>query len=132
MMSRMTLVDFQGFVIGSGEKVAVHQQGLLHLVFSILLVDGIKNPKKTIMQKRADHKYHSGGLWSNACCGHPMPQENTPDAARCRLFEELGIHGIDLIPVTTTMYCLNVTNGLIEHEYNQVFMAEMPLTWSIP
>jgi isopentenyldiphosphate isomerase len=53
------------------------------------------------------------------------------DAGKRRLFEELGIHGIDLIPYRTTMYCLNVSNGLIEHEYNQVFMAEMPLTWGI-
>ncbi len=61
-----------------------------------------------------------------------MPQENTAYAAKRRLFEELGIHGIDLIPSGTTMYRLNGSNGLIEHEYNQVFMAEMPLTWSIP
>lgn len=67
MMNRMTLVDLEGLAIGSGEKVAVHQEGLLHLAFSILLVDYIKNPKKTILQKRADHKYHSGGFWSNAC-----------------------------------------------------------------
>ncbi len=130
-MNTITLVDLEGLAIGSGEKMAVHQQGLLHLAFSILLVDCIKNPKKTILQKRAEHKYHSGGLWSNACCGHPMPQENTAYAAKRRLFEELGIHGIDLIPSGTTMYRLNVSNGLIEHEYNQVFMAEMPLTWVI-
>jgi isopentenyl-diphosphate delta-isomerase len=62
----------------------VHAKGLLHLAFSFLLVNCIKNPTKTILQKRAWHKYHRGGLYSNACCGHPIPQENMADAAKRR------------------------------------------------
>lgn len=127
-MNNITLVSETGVPTGSGEKMDVHAKGLLHLAFSILLVDCIKNPKKTILQKRAGHKYHSGGLWSNACCGHPMPQESTPDAAKRRLFEEMGIHHNHLTPVAITIYHLNLINGLIEHEYNQVFMAKVPLT----
>lgn len=111
-MNTITLVNRRGLPIGSGEKMDVHTKGLLHLAFSIVLVDCLKNPTKTILQKRAHTKYHSGGLWSNACCGHPMPQEPTAHAAKRRIFEELSIHLNNLMPLGTTMYRLNLMNGL--------------------
>jgi isopentenyl-diphosphate delta-isomerase len=36
-------------------------------------------------------KYHSPGLWSNACCSHPQPGEETKLAAIRRVTEELGV-----------------------------------------
>jgi isopentenyl-diphosphate delta-isomerase len=124
-MNNVTLVNGAGIPTGSGEKMDIHIKGLLHLAFSVVLVDCLKSPVKTVMQKRAGHKYHSGGLWSNACCGHPMPQENIPDAAKRRLFEELGIHHNHLTPLGTTTYRLNLINGLIEHEWNQIFIGKI-------
>lgn len=41
-----------------------------------------------LIQKRAKEKYHSGGLWSNACCGHQITQDLLYEAQK-RLFEEL-------------------------------------------
>ena len=34
-----------------------------------------------LLHKRADKKYHSGGLWTNACCSHPQPGEEILAAA---------------------------------------------------
>ncbi len=72
------------------------------------------------MQKRAEGKYHSAGLWSNTCCGHPRPGEPTPDAARRRLFEEMGFRTL-LRRALRFQYNIPVGNGLTEHEYNHVF-----------
>jgi isopentenyldiphosphate isomerase len=36
---------------------------------------------RLLLQKRHIGKYHSGGLWSNTCCSHPRPGEDTAAAA---------------------------------------------------
>lgn len=43
-----------------------------------------------MLQKRALDKYHSGGLWTNTCCGHPLDGEELMSAAHRRLGEEMG------------------------------------------
>ena len=75
-----------------------------------------------LLQQRAPGKYHSGGLWTNACCGHPRPGEETVDAARRRLYEEMGID-CPLIPLGTVTYRADVGNGLTEHEVVHLFGA---------
>lgn len=77
-----------------------------------------------LLQRRHGAKYHSGSLWSNACCGHPSPGEDMSQAARRRIREELGISA-DLAPLGTTRYRLEVGAGLIEHEWNQVFVGQL-------
>ena len=66
-MDELVLVNIYDEEIGSGEKAAVHEKGLLHRAFSVFLV----NDGKMLIQKRNINKYHSGGLWTNACCSHP-------------------------------------------------------------
>jgi len=75
-------------VIGEMEKLQVHQEGRYHAAISVLLLD---SRGRLIVQKRAAAKYHGGGLWANACCGHPMVGESAENAAHRRLREELGI-----------------------------------------
>ena len=70
---RVVLVDEGDSEIGVGRKLETHHQGALHRAFSIFLFD----PQgRTLVQKRAAHKYHSGGKWANTCCGHPRPGED--------------------------------------------------------
>ena len=54
------------------DKMETHVQGLKHYAFSVLLVNASRG---MLLQRRAASKYHSGGLWSNACCGHPLNVE---------------------------------------------------------
>jgi isopentenyl-diphosphate delta-isomerase len=75
-----------------------------------------------LLQRRALSKYHSGGLWTNTCCGHPRPEESVEAAARRRLLEEMGFE-LDLIRVFTFTYTARLANGLIENEIDHVFFG---------
>lgn len=112
-MQRVILVDEQDRQIGTEEKIAAHKQGLLHRAFSILIYN---NKGEMLLQKRALEKYHAGGLWSNACCGHPNPGESVEHAVHRRLQEELGFD-CELTPIESFIYKLPISNGLTEHEY---------------
>lgn len=113
----LVLVDAQDRETGTQEKLEVHRQGLLHRAFSILVWDGAG---RMLLQQRDAAKYHSGGLWTNACCGHPRPGEATDAAAHRRLAEEMGF-SCALTPLGTISYRAVFDNGLIEHELVHVF-----------
>ena len=69
----LELVDENGVTIGTAEKLAAHQPpGQLHRAFSVFLFD---ERGRLLLQQRALGKYHSPGVWSNTCCGHPYPGE---------------------------------------------------------
>ncbi|MCW8131699.1 MAG: substrate-binding domain-containing protein, partial [Planctomycetota bacterium] len=61
----VVLVDPSGRETGLAPKLAAHERGDLHRAFSVFVFhpDG-----RAMLQQRAFAKYHSGGLWSNACC----------------------------------------------------------------
>src|SRR5690606_31322221 len=111
------LVNEQDEELGAMEKLIAHQQGLLHRAFSIFIVN---DKNEILLQQRADDKYHSGGLWSNACCSHPSPGENTLQAAHRRLQEELGFD-CELHSLSQLRYKADVGNGLVENEYDYIF-----------
>ena len=73
-----------------------------------------------LLQQRATGKYHSGGLWTNACCSHPLPGEDVSEAATRRLFEEMGFT-TQLKKVFSFTYQAEFENGLTEHEFDHVF-----------
>jgi isopentenyl-diphosphate delta-isomerase len=115
----LILVDRQGRKKGIAEKLQAHQQGLLHRAFSIFIFD---SHGRLLLQQRAFGKYHSEGLWSNTCCGHPRPGERTAAAAKRRLFEEMGIT-CQLRKVFTLLYREPVSNQLIEYEYGHIYVG---------
>ena len=82
------LVDENDEPVGTMEKIEVHQKALLHRAFSIFIFN---DKGEMLLQKRAKKKYHSADLWSNTCCSHPQPGQETLAAAEKRLFEEMGI-----------------------------------------
>ena len=114
----VTLVDSQDHVIGSCGKLAAHRHGMLHRAFSIL----ISNPDgELLLQRRAADKYHFARRWSNTCCGHPRPGEQTHVAASRRLGEEFGFSA-PLEEVTDLRYrAEDPDSGLIEHEHLHIF-----------
>jgi isopentenyl-diphosphate Delta-isomerase len=118
--NEVILVNEQDEAIGTMEKLDAHVQGVLHRAFSIFLFN--KNGDM-LLQQRNFKKYHSGGLWTNACCSHPMPTEPVLEAAQRRLTEELGI-SVPIQKAFTFTYKANFENGLIEHEYDHVFIGE--------
>jgi isopentenyl-diphosphate delta-isomerase len=111
------LVDSDDRPLGTAPKLEAHRRGELHRAFSVLIHDGAG---RLLLQKRHRGKYHSGGLWTNACCGHPRPGEETASAASRRLKEEMGITCM-LTPLRSLVYRAVVGDGLIEHEYVHLF-----------
>src|SRR6478735_9198380 len=87
-MEELILVNEQDEESGTMEKMEAHHKGILHRAFSVFIFN---NKNEMLLQQRAMHKYHSGGLWTNACCSHPRPGEITEEAATRRLKEELDI-----------------------------------------
>ncbi|MDO9382673.1 MAG: isopentenyl-diphosphate Delta-isomerase [Hyphomicrobiaceae bacterium] len=111
------IVDADDNPIGTAEKLAAHRAGSLHRAFSLVIWN---NTGGLLLQKRHAGKYHSGGLWTNACCGHPRPGEDVHAAALRRLDEEMGFT-CSLIALGTITYRAEFSNGLTEHEIVHVF-----------
>jgi isopentenyl-diphosphate delta-isomerase len=118
-MEEVILVNAKDVQTGTMEKMEVHRKALLHRAFSVFIFN--KNGEM-LLQQRALKKYHSAGLWSNACCGHPRPDENISDAAQRRLGEELGIETA-LTKAFDFIYKTEFDNGLTEHEFDHVFVG---------
>lgn len=116
---QLILVDEKDQPVGACEKMEAHTKGYLHRAFSVFLFD---NQGQMLLQRRALNKYHSGGLWTNACCSHPYPGEETLAAALRRLQEEMGF----VTPVTKAfdfVYKAQFENGLTEYEFDHVFVG---------
>ena len=119
ILSNVILVDTKDNQTGISEKLEAHKKGLLHRAFSIFLFN---DQDQLLLQKRADEKYHSGGLWTNTCCSHPSPGEFLIKSAQNRLKEEMGI-STSLSPLFSFIYKAEFDNGLIEHELDHVFIG---------
>ena len=102
------------------EKIEAHRRGLMHRALSIFIFN---SQGEMLLQQRALSKYHSAGLWSNACCGHPLPGETTELAAKRRLKEELGFT-IPLEKIFDFSYRVSFANGLMENEFDHVFVGQ--------
>ena len=118
-MDELILVNAEDEEIGYGEKAYVHEKGLLHRAFSVFIV----NDGKMLIQKRNRNKYHSGGLWTNACCSHPRKGESLKEAVHRRLEEELGID-CDVEELFDFMYRTVFAENLYEYEFDHVFLAD--------
>jgi len=116
------LVDEHDNPIGESEKLLAHQQGLLHRAFSVFIFRQYEGQQQLLLQRRALHKYHCGGLWTNTCCSHPYPDEDTLVAAKRRLFEEMSLT-TPLKAVGAFKYRAEFDNGLCEHEFDHVFVG---------
>ena len=116
---QVVLVNAHDDAIGTMEKMEAHRLGKLHRAFSIFLFDP---DGRMLLQQRAADKYHSPGLWRNACCSHPRPVEDVASAAYRRLGEELGVT-VRLEKRFAFTYHAHFANGLQEHEFDHVLFG---------
>jgi len=118
-LNNVILVDDSDVQVGIMEKMEAHRLGVLHRAFSVFIFN---TNGEMLLQQRADSKYHSPCLWTNACCSHPQPREENVDAAHRRLIEELGFD-TPLTKVFSFTYFAEFDNGLKENEFDHVFMG---------
>jgi len=123
---QVVLVDELDNEVGTLEKMEAHRKALLHRAVSVFVMN---KKGEWLMQRRALHKYHSAGLWTNTCCTHPYPGESYQDAAQRRLKEEMGMN-CSLRQAFSFVYKAELENGLTEHELDHIFIGvtdELPL-----
>ena len=77
---------------------------------------------KCSYKKERANKYHSAGLWTNACCSHPSPGDDILQAAGERLQEEMGF-STKLEKVFDFIYKAPYDNGLTEYEFDHVLVG---------
>jgi isopentenyl-diphosphate Delta-isomerase len=118
---QVVLVDESDHETGVAGKMAAHREGRLHRAISVFVFDGAG---ALLLQRRADGKYHTPGLWTNTCCSHPRPGEPVEAAAHRRLREEMGFD-CALERAFSFIYRAEFGNGLVEHELDHVFVG----TW---
>lgn len=117
--NEVVLVDSNDIELGTMEKLEAHEKGLLHRAFSVFLFN---DKGEMLIQKRADTKYHSAGLWSNSCCSHPAKNETIEEAAKRRLVEEIYIE-TELKKLFSFEYRAELNRNLVEHELDHVLIG---------
>ena len=116
---QVILVDEKDNPIGLMEKIKAHEEAVLHRAFSVFVIN-VRG--ELLLQKRALHKYHSPGLWTNTCCSHQRPGETNVEAGRRRLREEMGMD-CELEDTFWFIYKAAFDNGLTEHELDHVLVG---------
>jgi isopentenyl-diphosphate delta-isomerase len=114
------LVDAEDRQIGTLGKIEAHRLGLTHRAISVCVTN---RRGEMLLQRRALGKYHSGGLWTNACCTHPRIDEHVAEAAARRLREEVGVD-CSLSFLRTTHYRADVGVNFIEDEIVHIFHGQ--------
>ena len=119
-VEEVILVDKNDVECGTMEKMEAHKNGgTLHRAFSVFIFN---TKGELLLQKRAEHKYHSGGLWTNTCCSHPRPGETTREAGNRRLVEEMGME-CKLIELFSFEYNVELNQGMTERELDHVLVG---------
>lgn len=124
----LVLVDEENNQVGIMEKMEAHEKWLLHRAFSIFLFN---DKQELLIQRRAQEKYHCGGMWANTVCSHQFPNEWNLEAAKRRLVDELWIQvelsGLE--ELGSVIYRAEFDNGLTEHEYD--FVIKWNYNWDV-
>lgn len=114
----VVLVDEEDQEIGIEKKLTVHTSRTpLHRAFSLFL---FKNKKELLLQQRAEAKKTWPLVWSNSCCGHPLPEESYESAVIRRARFELGVQLTSVIKISDYRYCFS-KDGVMENEICPIF-----------
>lgn len=121
---QVVLVDNDGVDIGVADRSSVHTtETPLHRAFSLHLMD---EEGRLLLTRRALSKRSWPGVWTNSCCGHPRPGEDTVDAVYRRAKEELGVEVRNISPILPDFrYTATDASGIVEREICPVYRGEI-------
>ncbi|KUL23240.1 isopentenyl-diphosphate Delta-isomerase [Streptomyces regalis] len=115
----IVLVSEDGEEVGVAPKTAAHSTDTpLHLAFSCYLFD---EAGRFLLTRRALGKKTWPGVWTNSCCGHPLPGEPLGDSVDRRLHDELGSAAVRMdVVLPVVRYRAVMSNGIVENELGPV------------
>ena len=118
----VVLLDEDRRPIGQLPKSQVHHAATpLHLAFSCYVFDGSGT---VLMTRRATSKKTWPGVWTNTCCGHPLPGEGFAEAAGRRLADELGLRLVrSAVALPDFSYRAVAPDGMVENEFCPVLVG---------
>jgi isopentenyl-diphosphate Delta-isomerase len=121
------LVDKTGAAAGSCSVAEAHTApGRRHRAFSLLLYD---SAGRVLLQQRAAVKTRFPFRWSNTCCGHPAPGQDTATAVSRRLADEFGIASWHTTPPAEVgvlyYYARDPDTAHVEDEWDHVLVATL-------
>ncbi|MBA2472538.1 MAG: isopentenyl-diphosphate delta-isomerase [Pseudonocardiales bacterium] len=125
----VVLLDDDRRPIGQLPKSQVHHAATpLHLAFSCYVFDdsAFDGSGAVLMTRRATSKKTWPGVWTNTCCGHPLPGEASRDAAARRLREELGLRLVrSAVALPDFGYRAVAPDGVVENEFCPVLIGSV-------
>ena len=124
------IVDENGASTGkTALKSEAHKNGWFHNTAHIWL---FTKDKKILLQKRAMTKKVFPGLWDISVAGHIAAGESIVLGAKREVEEELGLFlgKENLVKIGTRKHQISHKNGIIDHEFHHVFIAELKVDLS--
>jgi isopentenyl-diphosphate Delta-isomerase len=118
----VVLLDDDLHPVGELPKLqAHHAQTPLHRGFSCYIFD---SSGRVLMTRRALSKKTWPGVWTNTCCGHPLPGEQVTEAAARRLADELGLRLTrSEVVLPEFRYRAVAPDGIVENEFCPVLVG---------
>ena len=121
MEELVVLVNDNNEEIGTMPKMEAHNAHTpLHRAFSVYVFN---RKGKFLLTQRALSKKVFPCVWTNSCCGHPGPGEETENAIKRRLEFELGLKPESLKAVLPKYRYRAEMNGIVENEICPVYTA---------